>query len=165
MERLNNKGFTLIELLAVIVILAVVLVVTIPSVLNSMKNARQGAYDESIDIIEKYVNGEREKCIYNLEDIAEYNDEILDEDCNIIDTDETSAKILEATNYNKEIEKVLLYKDEESGKYIIIVAPITENSKFKGVEIRNFEIQEVNPGDVIISPPPGEIVRPPVNSK
>ena len=41
MKKLNRKGFTLIELLAVIVILAVVMVVTIPSVLNSMDSAKQ----------------------------------------------------------------------------------------------------------------------------
>ena len=35
MKKLNRKGFTLIELLAVIVILAVVLVVTIPSLVKA----------------------------------------------------------------------------------------------------------------------------------
>lgn len=40
MKKLNSKGFTLIELLAVVVVLAIVLVVTIPSVINSMRNAK-----------------------------------------------------------------------------------------------------------------------------
>lgn len=39
-RKLNNKGFTLIELLAVIVILALVVGITIPSVLSSMNNSR-----------------------------------------------------------------------------------------------------------------------------
>ena len=172
MKRLNNKGFTLIELLAVIVILAVVLVVTIPSVLNSMKNARQGAYDESIDIIEKYVNGEREKCIYNLEDIAEYNTEIFDEDCKLIGTreddeeaavNETSDVILNITGYDKEISLVTFTYNEESGKYEIARAPITDDSKFKGVEARNFKVQDIDTGDIDINPGGGGIVRPPVN--
>ena len=41
MKKLNRKGFTLIELLAVIVLLAVVLVVTIPSVISSMNKAKE----------------------------------------------------------------------------------------------------------------------------
>ena len=40
MKKLNSKGFTLVELLAVIVILALVLVLTIPNVLNAMNNSR-----------------------------------------------------------------------------------------------------------------------------
>ena len=40
MKGLNNKGFTLIELLAVIVILALVVGITVPSVLNSMNSSR-----------------------------------------------------------------------------------------------------------------------------
>ena len=39
-RKLNSKGFTLVELLAVIVILALVLVLTIPNVLNAMNNSR-----------------------------------------------------------------------------------------------------------------------------
>ena len=41
MKKLNRKGFTLIELLAVVVILAIILVVTIPSVLSTMADARE----------------------------------------------------------------------------------------------------------------------------
>jgi len=40
MKKLNRKGFTLIELLAVIVIMAIILVVTIPTILNSISDAR-----------------------------------------------------------------------------------------------------------------------------
>ena len=39
-KRLNSKGFTLIELLAVIVILALIMVIAIPNVLESMNSSR-----------------------------------------------------------------------------------------------------------------------------
>jgi len=40
MKKLNRKGFTLIELLAVIVIMAIILVVTVPNIINSISDAR-----------------------------------------------------------------------------------------------------------------------------
>ena len=72
MKRLNKKGFTLIELLAVIVILAVVMVVTIPSVLNSMGSARQKQLENAVHSIEEYVQKNYDICISNLSN--EFND-------------------------------------------------------------------------------------------
>lgn len=40
MKKLNRKGFTLIELLAVIVIMAIILIVTVPNILQSINDAR-----------------------------------------------------------------------------------------------------------------------------
>ncbi len=40
MKKMNNKGFTLIELLAVVVIMGIVLVITIPSVIDSVNSAK-----------------------------------------------------------------------------------------------------------------------------
>lgn len=54
MKKLNRKGFTLIELLAVIVILAIVMVVTIPSVLNAMDNAREGQLQNAADSVAEW---------------------------------------------------------------------------------------------------------------
>src|SRR5574344_759165 len=44
MKRLNKKGFTLIELLAVIVILAILVTVSIPSVTKYMDNSRKETF-------------------------------------------------------------------------------------------------------------------------
>lgn len=43
----NAKGFTLIELLAVIVILAIIALITVPGVLNIISDAREGAAVDS----------------------------------------------------------------------------------------------------------------------
>ena len=44
----NNKGFTLIELLAVIVILAILLAIAIPSVAKYINTARKSTYVENV---------------------------------------------------------------------------------------------------------------------
>ncbi len=54
MKKLNRKGFTLIELLAVIVILAIVLVVTIPSVIRSMDKARDSQLQNATDSVAEW---------------------------------------------------------------------------------------------------------------
>lgn len=40
----NNKGFTLIELLAVIVILAIIMLIATPMVMNTIEDAKKGAF-------------------------------------------------------------------------------------------------------------------------
>ena len=44
MKKLNKKGFTLVELLAVIVVLALIMTLTVPSILSSMNSARQSSF-------------------------------------------------------------------------------------------------------------------------
>lgn len=41
MKKLNNKGFTLVELLAVIIILAIVVGLTIPSILSTVDSSKK----------------------------------------------------------------------------------------------------------------------------
>lgn len=58
MKKLNNKGFTLIELLAVIVILAIVVAITIPSVLSSINGAKKKAYKTSLNTMADWLERE-----------------------------------------------------------------------------------------------------------
>ena len=44
MKKLNKKGFTLVELLAVIVVLAIIMVLTLPKVMNSLSSASQSSF-------------------------------------------------------------------------------------------------------------------------
>ena len=45
----NKKGFTLIELLAVIVVLAIIALIATPIVMNTIKKAKEGANERSIE--------------------------------------------------------------------------------------------------------------------
>lgn len=51
MKKINNKGFTLIEVLAVIAIITLLGIFTIPSVLSSMGNSKNSSYKILIENI------------------------------------------------------------------------------------------------------------------
>ncbi|MBE6152512.1 MAG: hypothetical protein E7165_04300 [Firmicutes bacterium] len=49
---MNKEGFTLVELLAIIIILAVILVLIVPSITGVLKDTRETAYNKQITVIE-----------------------------------------------------------------------------------------------------------------
>ena len=49
MVIVNNKGFTLIELLAVVVIITIILLISVPIVLNTVNMKRASQYRKSVD--------------------------------------------------------------------------------------------------------------------
>ena len=51
MKKMNRKGFTLIELLAVLVILAVIMTIAIPSVTSSIERSRNKEKNMKIKLI------------------------------------------------------------------------------------------------------------------
>ncbi len=53
-KKLNKKGFTLVELLAVIVVLAIILVITVPMILNTMGSAKSDSFDASLNTVVNY---------------------------------------------------------------------------------------------------------------
>ena len=55
MKRLNRKGFTLVELLAVIVILAIVVGITLVTVLPSLKKARQESFELTANTVSEFL--------------------------------------------------------------------------------------------------------------
>ena len=55
MKKLNRKGFTLIELLAVIVILGIIMVIAIPSFINSVDSAREEQFQNAVDSVSKWM--------------------------------------------------------------------------------------------------------------
>ena len=52
--KMNKKGFTLVELLAVIVILAIVVGISIPSVTGMINNSKNDAMGTALDAAEKF---------------------------------------------------------------------------------------------------------------
>lgn len=58
----KKKGFTLFELLGVIVILAIISAVTVPTVLTSMNRSKEKAFNASIKAIQKYIDNQVENC-------------------------------------------------------------------------------------------------------
>ena len=139
MKKLNRKGFTLIELLAVIVILAVVLVVTIPSILNSMDTARQKQLENVVATIESMVNKQYELCL--LKDTTlqggQYKSTWFKSDCTLDTTVATSQVIVVAAGYSVADIPSITDNALANGKYIITNvnggAALT-TGKFKGAK-------------------------------
>lgn len=52
MKKMNRKGFTLVELLVVLVILAVIMSIAIPSVTSSIERSKQKQHDSKIELLE-----------------------------------------------------------------------------------------------------------------
>lgn len=52
----NNKGFTLVELLAIIVILAVILVITVPAVFDAIDSSKKESLVNETKAVSKWVN-------------------------------------------------------------------------------------------------------------
>ena len=57
-EEKIKKGFTLVELLAVIVILAIILAIAIPSITGIIENQRKSAFESNIKMIIKGIEYE-----------------------------------------------------------------------------------------------------------
>lgn len=96
--KLNkNKGFTLVELLAVIVILAIILVITIPSISGIMENVKKNAFLSATKIIVDKVK--LNESIDNTFDPTTVNETNLTDKLEITSNNYESIKIVkEGTN-------------------------------------------------------------------
>lgn len=74
MKKLNRKGFTLVELLAVIVILAIVVGITLVTVLPTLKKSRQDAFEITAQTAADYLGKQYE--LYSIGEIATINTNI-----------------------------------------------------------------------------------------
>ena len=71
MKKLNRKGFTLVELLAVIVILAIVVGITLMTVLPTLQKSRQAAFDLTAQTAADYY--EKQYQLYMIGETANIN--------------------------------------------------------------------------------------------
>lgn len=63
MKKINSKGFTLVELLAVIIVLAIVVGITIPAVLDTLNGSKNKSTGVAVEAAQKYL--ENQLTIYN----------------------------------------------------------------------------------------------------
>ena len=113
--KLNRKGFTLMELLAVIVIMAIIFAVAVPSISSSIERSKTKQLNAKIEVIEAageiYISnhkGETEVSIATLYcDKLLTNDEIRDPFndknslCGYVYLDGNEYKWTDTSNYNE----------------------------------------------------------------
>ena len=72
---MNRKGFTLIELLAVIVLIAIIGIITVPNLLNTVDSSKEASYDILIENIVTASKTYYEECEYgDLSNSTKYGD-------------------------------------------------------------------------------------------
>ncbi len=77
-----KRGFTLIEVLAVIIILSIILVISVPSAFNILQKVRNESYDHLIEVIENsaklHVNKDRSSTINIIKEEGFYEVTLLE---------------------------------------------------------------------------------------
>ncbi len=154
---MKKKGFTLIELLAVIVILGLIAIVTVPVVTNVIEKTRKEAFKDSV--ISAFHEVECYLAENNLPEIPEDGIEVsnLNLDQNNLDGSiiKNEKGLLEALNISNgkycasgQIEKLEVYKgkcDEEVPNITVVVNgkeakfTITDNKKLSGYQVTESE--------------------------
>ena len=72
---MNRKGFTLIELLAVIILIAIIGIITVPNLLNTVDSSKEASYDILIKNIVTASKTYYEECEYgDLSNSTKYGD-------------------------------------------------------------------------------------------
>lgn len=122
MVIVNNKGFSLIELLAIVIIITIVALISIPIVLNAVNSKKASQYRKSIDdygktievAFEKYKSEHDGLSTTDFETIKEYFDESNENvKCRTIKINNNGT--VKITNCSVDNSKVL---DENGNAYI-----------------------------------------------
>lgn len=131
MKKMNRKGFTLVELLAVIVILAIVVGITLVTVLPTLKQSRQRAFELTADTAADYV--EKQYQLYVLG--RDVSGDVLEIAVGDFGTPSSPHKMvaadykragLKAENYNTGS----WYVNTATGRACVILQPSTEGEYY-----------------------------------
>ena len=117
-DTVNNKGFSAIELLAIIIILTIITLISIPIVLNAVNNEKKIQNRKSIDIygenieiaFERYKNSHDGVFSSNIDELKEYMTVDTKIKCEVIEITETGGVHLSDCSVNGE--KILNDKSE-----------------------------------------------------
>lgn len=103
MKKLNRKGFTLVELLAVIVILAIVVGITLVTVLPTLSSARVKAFESAVETVRDYIQSQHEMAsLGNIYETNDYNEAVGTANSG----DGTTGDLLEVLGYKDNISKL-----------------------------------------------------------
>ena len=135
MRKLNRKGFTLVELLAVIVILAIVVGITLVTVLPTLKQSRQRAFELTADTAADYVEKQYQLYVLGSDisgDVLEIavGDFGIDSSHTMVDDDYKKAG-LKADNYVREGSQAGTWSiNSGTGRACVILYPSTEGEYY-----------------------------------
>lgn len=142
---MNRKGFTLIELLAVIILIAIIAVLIVPSILNSVEKSKEASYNILIENIITASESYYQECEYgDLSDESKYGEYSCtiktDKENDYINTKLgtlANTGILKVNNLNERDEKIVVNPKTDkdiSDCDIVITKVIKTTTDDNGVE-------------------------------